>query len=163
MSTPHFDTTIYSNSVSVGTTFLIGVCNWSLNILILWEKVTGCGWYQLTYFTWQKSGIHFGFILNWHTLLKTPQYVSRLLIRTVNFQIFLCIYSKSQTIQFHLFAINEVLCAVMRGTNCTFLLVYMKWSDGWNLQFMIFLWKLYLRLKEQALIYTCQNDWFNVI
>ena len=38
MSTPHFDTTIYSNSVSVSTTFLIGVSNWSLNILILWEE-----------------------------------------------------------------------------------------------------------------------------
>ena len=113
--------------------------------------------------TWQKSGIYFGFILNWQTLLKTPQYVSTLLIRTVNFQNFLCIYSKSQTIQFHLFAINEVLCTVMTGPNCTFLLVYMKWSDGWNLQFMVFLWKLYLRLKEQALIYTCQNDWFNMI
>ena len=124
MSTPHFDTTIYSNSVSVSTTFLIGVCNCSLNILILWKKVTGCGWYQLTYFLWQKSPIHFGFILNWQTLLKTPQYVSTLLIRTVNFQNFLCIYSKSQTIQFHLFAINEVLCTVMRGQTVHYFSLY---------------------------------------
>ena len=38
MPTPHFDTTIYGNSVFVGTTLLIGVSNWSLNILILWEE-----------------------------------------------------------------------------------------------------------------------------
>ena len=46
MPTPHTDNTVYSNSVSVGITFLIGVYNWSLNILILLEKadseVTGC-------------------------------------------------------------------------------------------------------------------------
>ena len=46
-------------------------------------------------------------------------------------------YSNSETIQFHLFAINDVSCTVMRGTNCAFLLVYMNWTDGQNLQFMV--------------------------
>ena len=37
MPTPHFDTTIYSNSVC-GYHIIIGVCNWSLNIPILWDE-----------------------------------------------------------------------------------------------------------------------------
>jgi hypothetical protein len=41
--TSNFDTTIYINIVSVCTTFLDAVCNWSHNILILWEEAE-CLW-----------------------------------------------------------------------------------------------------------------------
>ena len=46
-------------------------------------------------------------------------------------------YSNSETIQFHLFAINDVSCTVTTCPNITFLLVYMNWTDGQNLQFMV--------------------------
>jgi hypothetical protein len=115
MPTPHFDTTIHSNSVSVGTTLLIGVCNLSLNILILYEEAD-CLWLKSNdLFSTEKVCTNFCFGLNWQTFLNTPQYVCTLIIRSVNFQNFFCNYSKSETIQIHFFAINQVLCTVMRG------------------------------------------------
>jgi hypothetical protein len=151
-STHIFIYNIYSYSVCVGIIFLITVSNWSLNILILWKEadseLTVCGWYQLNYFLQQNSATHFCFTLNRQTLVKAPQYVSTLLIRTVNLQNFVCNYSKPEIIQFHFFAINQVLCMIMRSHKSKFLFVYMKWTDGWNLQFMISSLKAVSQIKR---------------